>query len=256
MNRMLENVDKRIEAEIEKDKLFIDNCDVVIALSLDSYNILVESYKVESNKVFYIPNSVDDIFNENFHREKMQIKKKYGFNGNEKIILFVGRLVPNKGIVELVEAFKSLLIEEPNLRLVLVGDGCYDICLKHVAPFFSKICFTGFVDRKMLIEFYHIADIGVLPSYFEECSYVALEMMAAKLPLVATNVSGLSELIAENGMLAVECGNQRKLEMAILKLINVPFYKEDCIKRGRLKYEQLYSLDIFKQKILSIYCNI
>lgn len=245
--------DKYFMYLIEKDKLFMNICDFIIVLSKDTYNIVTQFYFVESEKVIYMPNSVFDIYNINISTHKEEIKKELGFDKNVKLLLFVGRLVPNKGIVELIDAFKYILSYEQNCKLLLVGDGCYDRCMEKIKPFYNKLCFTGFIEKELVIKLYHIADIGIVPSYFEEWGFVALEMMAAKLPLIITNSPGLSELSDKNDILMAKCRDSQSLATQILKLIKNTSLQEECSAKSRLKYEQKYSMQVFKKKILSVY---
>ena len=241
---------------IYRDQQCLSYCDVIITLSESSYEILKTVYQIDVHKIFCIPNAVEDIFNEKLSLQKTELKVKYGFSQDDEIILFVGRIVPNKGILELIEAFKKLLLEKPKLKLFLVGDGCFDLCIKHITPFFSKICFSGFIEREKIIEFYHMADIGVLPSHFEECSCVALEMMAAKLPLVTTNVHGLIELKNNKDICSFELGDQKELELIISKLLSDKIYSKKCSCERREIYEEKYGLNIFIQNMLNVYNSI
>lgn len=242
--------------ELEKDKAFMGYCDAIITFSTSSYYLLQKVYEVEDSKLFCLPNSVEDLYDESLHAQKINIKKKYGFEAHEQILLFAGRIVPNKGILELTEAFKNLALQNPSLRLLMVGDGCYGLCLERVAPLYSKLCFTGFIDRKQLIELYHMADIGVLPSHFEECGYVALEMMAAHLPLVATHVPGLADVTEGNGTFPVASGNRKELEAALADLLADPARREVCAQKGRSRYEQLYAPRIFRENLLETYSKL
>ena len=63
----------------------------------------------------------------------------------------------------------------------------------------GKIHFTGRVEKNILYKFYQIAEIGVMPSLHEQCSYVAIEMMMFSIPLIATTTTGLNEMIS-NGV--------------------------------------------------------
>ena len=133
--------------------------------------------------------------------EKNTIKSNLLFKSNEKILLYVGRLDENKGGKELINAFKLLLIEEPDCRLVIIGNGDESIYFEQMQMYWSKIIFSGRLPKELIYKFYQIADVGILPSFAEQCSYVAIEMMMHGLPIVGTDSTGLSEMIidGENG---------------------------------------------------------
>ena len=69
-----------------------------------------------------------------------------------------------------------------------VGDGFYSYYLNSCNPTWNKITFTGKLNKEDLYKLYQIADIGVLPSFHEQCSYVAIEMMMYGIPLVASKM--------------------------------------------------------------------
>ncbi len=97
-----------------------------------------------------------------------ELRKKYGFLPEEKIILFCGRIAPEKGIDYLASAFCLLVAQIPNSRLVVVGDGTIVDMLTKVAPHWSKVTFTGELAKEEVFELYSIADVGVMPSTQEQ----------------------------------------------------------------------------------------
>lgn len=116
---------------------------------------------------------------------------------DERILLYVGRLDENKGVGDLIRAVAGL--DDDDIRLWIVGDGDYGAYLSLIDERnWHRITFWGFRDRKTIAEMYGIAEIGLVPSFYEEFGYVALEMMAHGLPVIARNTSGLTEIL-ENG---------------------------------------------------------
>lgn len=128
---------------------------------------------------------------------RSELKKKFGFDPREKIILFVGRIDAAKGCDVLAEAFVRLLERHENIRLVFAGSGNFAECLKPVGLHCAKISFTGKLEKAELEQLYRMADIGIIPSLWEQCSYVALEMMAWGLPVVYPGIKGVSELFTD-----------------------------------------------------------
>lgn len=112
--------------------------------------------------------------------------------------MYVGRIDDNKGLSFLLSTFSKIICEQPNVHLVLAGDGNISECLKSAYPFWHKITFLGYIDKVVLEEIYSIADIGIICSLFEEFGYVAIEMMMHKLPIVTTDTGGLSEIFEDN----------------------------------------------------------
>ncbi len=125
-------------------------------------------------------------------------------NQGEKLILFVGRLTQQKGCEYLIRAIPQIS-KQFNVKLVVVGDGSYRGELETLAKTVNgqKILFTGFLPDDDLSELFLCADVMAIPSIYEPFGVVALEAMAAGLPVVASNVDGLGEVIVheKNGIL-------------------------------------------------------
>ena len=89
----------------------------------------------------------------------------------------------------------SVLLSSFDFDYIFVGDGNYDGYFPLCRDYLGKITFTGKVDKELLSVFYQISDVGVMPSFHEQCSYVAIEMMAYGLPLIGTDTTGLKEML-------------------------------------------------------------
>jgi len=138
------------------------------------------------------------------NNNKDSFKKQFGFLNDDHIILFVGRIQEGKGIEKLIEAFKQLTNDYENLQLILVGKGELEPFMEQVQDNFGRVSFTGKLTAEQVKQLYQIANIGVIPSEFEQCSYVALEMMQHGLPIVCSDAPGLKELFIneENSLIA------------------------------------------------------
>ena len=136
------------------------------------------------------------------------LRERYGFSLDEKIILFVGTISKRKGAYDLAEAFDGLATQYPDrkIRLVFAGIGNHNELLNKVKKSWSKITITGRLNKDQLYDFYAMANIGVVPSYVEQCSYTAIEMMSTGLPIIVADVDGLKEIVPE------KCGIRVKLK--------------------------------------------
>ena len=178
-------------------------------------------------KIGVIPNGVNE---KDFHLDF----DRAGFRGqyalpHEKLILYTGRLVYEKGLHTLLDAMPRIL-SSADAKLVIVGDGHLRDDLLAQAQrlgITQKIKLTGFVDQKTLISLYDTADVCVVPSLYEPFGIVALEAMAAKAPLVVSNVGGLSEIV-EQGRdgLKVPPSDPRALADAVTKILTDPSFSE------------------------------
>jgi glycosyltransferase involved in cell wall biosynthesis len=175
--------------------------------------------------------------------------------GNAIVIGTASRLIEAKGIRILVSAFADLHKEFPSLRLEIAGSGPEEPYLVHTAQergVAHAVRFLGWVDniRPVL----RIWDIFALPSFDEALPIAALEAMAESLPVVATRVGGIPELVEDEhtGHL-VEPGDTDALQTALRRLINNPELRKRLGDRGRMRAETKFSVQRMAADIQSIY---
>lgn len=119
-------------------------------------------------------------------------KTNFGLNKTDKVILYAGRLSPEKGIFDVVDVYNALLHTKPELKLVFAGTGPSEAKLKEMAP---NAIFTGWVDKSMLPRLYSSANLLLLPSRFDTFSCVVLEAISCGLPVLAYNAKGPKDII-------------------------------------------------------------
>lgn len=186
------------------DKEIASEADHIICVTHFAKKMLNLHYGTPQEKMTVIYNGCSQVgdYNLSSNNTKVNIKRQSGFSAKDRIILFVGRLQRGKGVEKLIEAFNLLSSNYKNLRLVLVGKGDFDSFMKICQNNLGKINITGKLPADKIKQLYQIADIGVIPSEFEQCSYVALEMMQNCLPIICTDAPGLKELFV-NGKSAL-----------------------------------------------------
>ncbi|MEM3874912.1 MAG: glycosyltransferase family 4 protein [Candidatus Bathyarchaeia archaeon] len=153
-------------------------------------------FGLPEDKLIMIPNGVDTKEYEKSDADLNQFRRRFALP-EEKIVLFVGRLVYEKGIHVLINAVPKVL-EKVNAKFVIVGNGYMQQSLsEHIRNIglAHKVMFTGFVDNGTLRNLQKCADVSVVPSLFEPFGIVALEAMAAKSPVVVSDTGGLSEIV-------------------------------------------------------------
>jgi len=171
--------------------------------------------------IFIIPNGVDIDRFSRISKEKAQTE--LNMKGNEKILLFVGRLNLIKGVRYLIEAADIIKQKCENARLLIVGDGEERQNLEELARKLNLsqyISFIGQVPHETVAEYMAASDLFILPSLSEGFPVTILEAMAAGLPIVTTGVRGMPEIVkeGENGFL-VEPQNPKQIaEKALLLL--------------------------------------
>lgn len=170
----------------------VGHSDYCITVTRQAQNFYESAFDVTNYKLCTIYNGITPPATDLF--DKATIKCELGIPEDEKVILFSGRVIANKGVFFLVDAFKQLLEKIPDCRLVLVGTGTLGEVLRAAMPVWSKITLTDFMNREWMQKWYAIADVGVLPSLMEQCSYTAIEMRFWRIPLIVSAVDGLDEV--------------------------------------------------------------
>ena len=181
-----------VEAEV------MATADRIIAFSPHERDAMARLYGADTRKVSLVPCGVDlEVFRP---LDQKAVRSRLGLNG-EKILLYVGRVEPIKGLDLLVETAAQMDSEE-GVRMMVVGadvNGDREMdrvkLLAKERDLEDKIDFVGQVDHDDLPLYYNAADVCVVPSYYESFGLVALESMACGTPVVATRVGGLSTII-------------------------------------------------------------
>ncbi len=190
----------------------------VIAVSRGTKSSLVESYRIPSEKIDVIYSGVDL---EKFH-EKGQVGSTDG--AADDYLLYVGRIVPRKGIEYALQALHSVRKERRNLQFVLVGksEGSYKELLMRLArrlKIQDEVHFMGHVDDEDLPALYKNAFLVIFPSLVEGFGLACLEAMACGTPVIASDIPGVREVvIQEKTGLLVPPQNHVELSNAILRL--------------------------------------
>ena len=179
------------------DKLLSGITDKIIACSKSVIDFTVKQENISREKFSLIYNAVDaERFNVSL--EKSELRKKYGFSNEDFILGTVGSLIPKKGHRVLLEAASLLSKEVPNLKVLLVGDGKERKNLSQLASklgISDKVLFLG--ARKDIPELMKIMDVFTLPSFQEGFPRTLVEAMYMGLPVIASNISGIQEVISD-----------------------------------------------------------
>ena len=155
--------------------------------------------------------------------EREALQKELGIDSNDFVFIFVGRLVGDKGINELVSVFKEVISQKKNVKLVLVGpleselDRLNSQTLKEIENN-DAILSVGF--KKDVRTYFAISDALVFPSYREGFPNVVLQAGAMGLPAIVTNINGSNEIIKAgiNGLI-IEAKDKVALQQAMQELM-------------------------------------
>ncbi|MEM3406950.1 MAG: glycosyltransferase family 4 protein [Nitrososphaerota archaeon] len=236
-------------------------CDAFRVPSLTAkYKLLSEGVKDE--KIYYIPACVDTKrFNPSLRSD---LKEKLGIE-DKKIILYIGRLIPQKGVGYLLKAFAKVLQEAPQTALIIAGEGPLKDTLRNLSSELNiekNIIFLGPISHSKIHEIHAISDITVLPSiptrnWTEQFGYVLIEAMACGKPVIASRSGAIPEIIINNesGFL-IKPGDVNELAEKILLLINDEKLREKMGYKGRIRVEKNFSYEVIIPKIKELYYKI
>ena len=245
----LQGMERDIWHSFQEEQSAYRSVDRVVSLSRFTSGLLQQVYQIPAHKIDLVYNGMADVAPVG-PRDKESLKKELGFPSGERIILFVGRLDPVKGVHLLLRAFMALSEELPDCRLILAGDGNLLPYLQACDRHWGRITFTGRLGKERLYQLYQMADIGVMPSLHEQCSYTAIEMMMFGIPLIASTTTGLKEMIRENvnGLLfemrdEADEGATRQLQILMKELLTDPQRLAGLQQGARSVYEEVYSLE-------------
>ena len=231
------------------------NAMLIVTISNYSLEKIKQFYKVDEAKVRIVPNGVDiEKFQPLADRETA--KRKFGLT-DEPCVLFVGSLIPRKGLPFLVKAAKQIVKEKTNIKFLIVGEGPLRNQLNNSlkkANLSGNFKFLGNLKDDKLQAVYNCADVFALPSIQEGQGIVLFEAQACAIPVVAFNIGGVNEAVrnGETGLL-VKAGNTDEFADALLKLISDKSLQEKMGNAGRRFVIGNFTWDICAQKMLNVY---
>lgn len=185
-NEVEDSIRESIQKDYQSDRRLFSLCDEIIALSKFTYDLLRVDYNIEEARIHLVYNGM---------KEDMTLPQHFYAEEPLREILFVGRLDEIKGIEYIIRAFKNVSNRIENVHLTFVGDGDFSRYLAICDGVWDKVTFTGKIPKEKLEPFFCRATIGIQPSFHEQCSYSAIEMMAHGIPFIATDSTGLGEMM-------------------------------------------------------------
>lgn len=186
------------------NKYILDNCTKVYAVSNYISSRVQTIYK--TNKVEVVYNGIDlDCFTKKYSQNELEkCRKKYDITSSNFIFLYVGRLIPEKGVLELMHAFQQINKEFPTTKLLIVGSkstkksrmGTFGKKLLNLSKDNNNIIFTGYIDYNNIPLIYSISDVAIVPSKWgEPFGNVVVEGLASDTKQIVTNDGGISEIV-------------------------------------------------------------
>jgi 1,2-diacylglycerol 3-alpha-glucosyltransferase len=223
---------------------FLRSCDAFVVPGKSSIAYL-RSYGVAEEMIFTAPNAVDTQF---FARRAEVIRRKAAMNREAlglpaRFFLFAGRLVPEKGIFDLLRAYGELSPEaRKDMGLVFVGDGPARSALLQRAAAINpgSIHLVGFSQREQLAAYYALADVFVFPTHTDPWGLVVNEAMACGLPIISSAAAGCAADLVESGWngRVFTAGDVGQLACAMNELASDAELRSLMGRRSRERIEQ------------------
>ena len=212
-------------------------------------NDLQRLFGLPYDKINVIPNGIN-LNNFTGIERDYDFRRQYAM-GNEKIILYVGRLVYEKGIQHLIAAMPKILSNYHDAKLVIAGKGGMIDDLKAETSSLgldNKVYFTGYMDSKKVQKMYKCADVAVFPSTYEPFGIVALEAMLAGVPTVVSDVGGLDEIVTHgvDGMKSY-AGNPNSIADSVTALLYDHQLATNISKKARQKVKEQFNWEKIAQ---------
>jgi glycosyltransferase involved in cell wall biosynthesis len=237
------------------DKETAHHAALIVTISQYSLHKIQSHYGINAGKVRIVPNGVDI---EKFKpvADVAPLKRKLGLGG-EPCVLFVGSLIPRKGLPYLIQAAQTVIKTQPNTKFLLVGDGPLKPQLQaslQATNLQRNFQFVGNLSEADLAAIYNCADLFVLPSVQEGQGIVLLEAQASGVPVVAFGVGGVTEAVrdGETGLLAAG-GDTAGLADALLRLLSDEALRKRMGAAGRRFVMENYTWDLCAERMLAVY---
>ncbi len=235
-------------------KLIGDSAKTILPVSEYIKNHFYQVAPNDKMRVLY--NCVDlSIFDYKINNKSY--KDRYDISDKDFVYLYSGRICPEKGILELVKAFKAICKSHENVKLMIVGsrwynqiaqDSYYKKLINESKGLENRIIFTGYVFPEKMPDIYACADCLVIPSLWEEpFGVVALEGMAMNKPIIATNSGGLIEILDSRTSYMIDKNKDvvNQLQLAMVKIKTDDDYKKSIIQNA---YKKLINEKRFDSK--------
>lgn len=255
-----------------QEKELYGQAGALISVSQWLKTMIQATHGVSEDQIQVVHNGLDvgRFIKQDLRREEIDKLRLAIAKPDQKIILFAGRLNPMKGISALFASAAKVVMEIPSARYVLVGEAdSRDFTqiinqLFHQYPLLrEKVKLLGKMPRQQLAIMYRIADIFLMPSLYEPFGWVAIEAMAAGLPIVSTDVGGPAEIVdhGRTGFLVPirvrETGphevDVEQLAIAQIELLNDEALAKKLGDDGRKRIINNFSLDKMVQSTVDAY---
>lgn len=240
----------------------IDNSDFVLAVSKFIKNEILSHLNCTPELISVLYNGISL---ERFGKSEClwSLHEQLGISHDDFVFVFSGRLVPEKGIKELLLAIKQ--IQHLNFKLLIIGSSFFSSDrktsfieeLQNLSSELPNVIFTGYIPYQKIQDYYHLANVAIVPSIGDEaCPLSCIEFMASSLPLIVTDSGGMVELVDEDCAIIIKRNENiiTQLKDAMINLLN---NKRKCQLMGEAarKRSTLFSDLVYSKKFMDLIDN-
>ncbi len=240
----------------------IDNSDFVLAVSKFIKNEILSHLNCTPELISVLYNGISL---ERFGKSEClwSLREQLGISHDDFVFVFSGRLVPEKGIKELLLAIKQ--IQHLNFKLLIIGSSFFSSDrktsfieeLQNLSSELPNVIFTGYIPYQKIQDYYHLANVAIVPSIGDEaCPLSCIEFMASSLPLIVTDSGGMVELVDEDCAIIIKRNENiiTQLKDAMIYLLN---NKRKCQLMGEAarKRSTLFSDLVYSKKFMDLIDN-
>lgn len=256
--KALEGIDLKQPKIVAKVYGFVESfclkhIDKLIAVDETTKQFYEELYPWLKNKIKVIPIGID--LNKFKPMNKENVRRKYGFDAKDKIIIYVGRLEKEKNLDFLIKSF--VLIKKYNLhtKLVFVGDGRVKAHLKNLVDELElkDVIFTGAMEYDKIPEVLNCADVFALTSLYEGSPTVIKEAIACGVPVVSTDVGDVSNVIQNDVVGKIVDSDEKLFARAIIDMFQID---RDAIKNACTGVSKNFSFEKIANRTIEVYKEV
>ena len=226
---------------------------IVISEALKQFSIEVE--KINLNKIIVIRYGLDNF---ELKVKNKNLRKQLGYTDKDFVFGIIARLTEQKGHIYLLEAFKKISTKHKEVKLLIVGDGHLKNHLKDIVEKINlknSVHFLGI--REDTPDIYNAIDAFIHPSLWEGFGLVFLEAMSFSLPIIATNVSAIPEVVEKDrtGVL-VKPKNSEELFAAMEVFIKDKALAKKYGEMGKIRVKEKFSVENMVNKTSKVYLEV
>lgn len=212
---------------------------------------------LDETKCYLLKNCIDrNCFLDDDSEKVNMYKRRFAIGENDYVVLFAGRLVEEKGALEVIEAVKAC--NRSNIKLLIIGSGFYtsdvtddyQLRLYEAAlPIQDRIIFTGYIDYADMPYIYRLGDVAVLPSIWDEpAGMTMVEAVVSGLPLITTISGGIPEYIPQDAAVFLDRNSSlvENITHAICKIMDDQDFANTLVRNGTVLKDELHQVNFYQ----------